>query len=205
MVFRSLSLHEKVVPVQILHLPVHPPPVPSSPLPSFPLIVMVMDSIVRDHNGQLNWWKRDHQEGREEGGLHISGMKDFHSLMAEGIHYGTWRHSKKTVGGSAALVLCASRLLGMTQHPAHSCLLSQEPAHFNMHECSSVSVESEEALSECGHTLIMHISFLLHLPVRGMCSHTMSRIIKGDFTVVSPSSLSLGVMHIFSCESFINL
>lgn len=35
--------------------------------PIIPLIVMLMDSIVRDQNGQLNWWKRDHQEGRVEG------------------------------------------------------------------------------------------------------------------------------------------
>lgn len=109
---------------------IRPPSTPSFS-PIFPLIVMVIDSIMRDQNGQFNWWKRDHQMGRR-GGLHISDMNDFPSPKAYGIHYGTWRNLSKTFSVSSSIIMWPDRLawLGIHRYWKSVPTLLQSAFHF---------------------------------------------------------------------------
>lgn len=121
--------------------PYTPPPIPLFSSPIIPLIVMVMASIVRDQNGQLNWWKRDHQEGREEGVCIYQTSRIFiHWRLKEYITAleDTWRRL------SVGLLLSCSQ--------SRTCTLKHAQEYFCIREEGLVSV-------------VTLISVLLHLPV----------------------------------------
>lgn len=165
---------------------VHPLSIPLFSSPIIPLIVMVIGSIVRDQNGQLNWWKRDHQEGREEGVcIYQTWMIFIHWRLQEYIMAleDTWRSLSVGLQLSLDVPFDCIAWLGIYRYQLTSA-------------CSTCTSVEKKDLTVCPLSDNLHL-ILLHLPVWGMCSHTLSHIIKGDLTVVSPSGFWHVVIHIF--------
>ncbi len=195
MVFRSLSLHEKVVPVQILHLPVHPPSIPLFPSPIIPLIVMVMGSIVRDQNGQLNWWKRDHQEGKEEGVCIYQTWRIFIHWRLKEYIMALEGHLKKTVRGFAVLVLDCLAWLDIYEHQrTAACSIK------NLHTRTCTSV----VLFQCGVKRGLSFIFVAPASLRHVFPYNEPYYKRWFNCCVSFKSLTWS-NNIFLYESFINL
>lgn len=177
------------------------PPIPLLSSPISPLIVMVMGSIVRDQSGQLNWWKRDHREGRGEGVCIYQTWRIFiHQRLKEYIKAldDTWGRLSVVFQLSSNVLLHCLAWLNTCKYSITWPLLPQSRT------CTRAALH-QSMTCHCGHPLIINMSLLLHLPVWGMCFRTVSHITKGDLTVVSASSLWLVALHMLLCELFINL